>query len=384
MAVPKISMKNLISSAPQAQEIYQLKARIDELEAELNQSRSIAIQPQLKDELEARVEELTQQLAAGSGEHEIAIALIDPDPNQPRKSFPEAVVRERAESLKRHGQQTPIILIPRSTGRYTLFEGELRTRGATLLGWEKIRVVFLPEAMLPTQDEILERQLVTSIHSSRINDLDLAETIVRLLSHRHPSLGPETIPRLLLSALYQLDRSGQLSELEQIRIADEATQQQWLTDLNLREPDEQNVLALLLWLQLNPNSIKAHVFPLLNLPNDLKQAIREAGIESSKARELNKLSAESLGVDNDCATALRSQVIQKVVQEKLSLSQIKTLVKDTLTQQASPTKPADHQIAKTVKRIETIGIDGLEAAQLKEVRQALQKKLKEIDALLRK
>jgi len=384
VAVPKISMKNLISSAPQAQEIYQLKARIDELEAELNQSRSIAIQPQLKDELEARVEELTQQLAAGSGEHEIAIALIDPDPNQPRKSFPEAVVRERAESLKRHGQQTPIILIPRSTGRYTLFEGELRTRGATLLGWEKIRVVFLPEAMLPTQDEILERQLVTSIHSSRINDLDLAETIVRLLSHRHPSLGPETIPRLLLSALYQLDRSGQLSELEQIRIADEATQQQWLTDLNLREPDEQNVLALLLWLQLNPNSIKAHVFPLLNLPNDLKQAIREAGIESSKARELNKLSAESLGVDNDCATALRSQVIQKVVQEKLSLSQIKTLVKDTLTQQASPTKPADHQIAKTVKRIETIGIDGLEAAQLKEVRQALQKKLKEIDALLRK
>ena len=34
------------------------------------------------------------------------------------------------------------------------------------------------------------------------------------------------------------------------------------------------------------------------------------------------------------------------------------------------------------KRIETISIDGLEATQLKEVRQALHKKLKEIDALL--
>ena len=384
MAAPKISMKNLISSAPQAQEIYQLKARIDELEAELNQSRSIAIQPELKDELEARIEELTHQLAAGSGEHEIKLALIDSDPAQPRKSFPEAVVRERAESLRRHGQQTPIILIPRSTGRYTLFEGELRTRGATLLSWEKIRAVFLPEAMLPSQDEVLERQLVTSIHSSRINDLDLAETIVRLLSHRHPTLEPESIPRLLQSALYQLDRSGQLSELEQIRTADEPTQQQWLSALNLKEPNEQKVLVLLLWLQLNPNSIKAHVFPLLSLPDDLKQAIREVGIESSKARELNKLSAESLGVDNDRAAEIRSQMIQKIVEEKLSLSQIKTLVKDTLAQQSPSLAPANRQVTKTVKRIETLSVDGLETAQIREVRQALQKKLKEIDTLLRK
>lgn len=384
MVVPKISMKNLISSAPQAQEIYQLKARIDELEAELSQSRSHAVHPDLKDELEARVEELTHQLAAGSGEHEIEIRLVDPDPDQPRKSFPQSVVQERAESLRRHGQQTPVILIPRSTGRYTLFEGELRTRGATLLGWEKIRAVLLPEEMLPSQDEVLERQLVTSIHSSRINDLDLAETIVRLLSHRHPTLEAESIPRLLQSALYQLDRSGQLPELEQIRIGDETSQQQWLSALKLKEPDEQKVLALLLWLQLNPNSIKAHVFPLLNLPDDLKQAIRQAGIESSKARELNKLSAEALGVDGDRALEIRSQIVQEVVEEKLSLSQIKTLVKDTLSQQTPSTNPANQQLAKAVKRIESITVNGLEATQLKEVRQALQKKLKEIDALLRK
>ena len=375
-------MKNLISSAPQAQEIYQLKARIDELEAELSESRSTAVDLGLQDELEARVEELTHQLAAGSGEHEIEIVLIDPDPDQPRKSFPQSVVQERAESLRRYGQQTPIILIPRSTGRYTLFEGELRTRGATLLGWEKIRAVFFLEETLPSQDEVLERQLVTSIHSSRINDLDLAETIVRLLAHRHPTLEAETIPRLLQSALYQLERSGQLSELEQIRIADEAAQQQWLSALYFKNPDEQKILSLLLWLQLNPNSIKAHVFPLLNLPDDLKQAVQEAGIETSKVRELSKLSAGALGVDDDYATELRLQMVQKVVEEKLSLSQVKTLVKDMLSHQTS-TDPISQQIAKAVKRIETISLDGLAAAQLKEVRQALQRKVKEVDALLR-
>jgi len=377
-------MKNLISSAPQAQEIYQLKAKIDELETELKQSRSKAAPSGLKEELETRVEELTRQLTAVSGEHEIAIALIDPDPDQPRKSFPQSVVQERVESLRRHGQQTPIILIPRSTGRYSLFEGELRTRGATLLGWEKLRAVFLLEDLLPSRDEVLERQLITSIHSSRINDLDLAETTVRLLAHRHPTLEAENIPRLLQSALYQLERSGQLSELEQIRIADESTQQQWLSDLNLKDSDEQKVLALLLWLQLNPNSAKAHVFPLLNLPDDLKQAIRQVGIEPSKARELNKLSAESLGVTDDNALKIRSQMLQKVVGEKLSLSQIKTLVKDTLSQPDPAINLANQQISKTVKRIETISVEGLESAHLREVRQALQKKLKEIDVLLRK
>ena len=383
MVAPKISMKNLISSAPQAQEIYQLKAKIDELEAALSESRSTAMDSELQDELEARVAELTQQLAAGSGEHEIKIALIDPDPDQPRKSFPQSAVQERAESLRRHGQQTPIILIPRATGRYTLFEGELRTRGATLLGWEQIRAVFLPEAMLPPQDEVLERQLVTSIHSSRLNDLDLAETIVRLLAHRHPTLEAEAIPRLLQSALYQLDRSGRLSELEPIRIADEGSQQQWLSALYLKEPDEGRILALLLGLQLHPNSVKAHVFPLLNLPNDLKQAIREAGIETSKVRELSKLSAGALGIDEDHAAELRSQLVQRVANEKLSLSQIKTLVKNMLSQHSPSTDPASQQIAKAVKRIETISIDKLATAQLKEVRQALQRKVKEIDAALR-
>jgi ParB family transcriptional regulator, chromosome partitioning protein len=384
VAAPKITMKNLISSAPQAQEIYQLKAKIDELEAELKQSRSDVVPSDLKEELETRIEELTRQLTAVSGEHEIAIALIDPDPDQPRKSFPQSVVQERAESLRRHGQQTPIILIPRSTGRYSLFEGELRTRGATLLGWEKLRAVFLLEDLLPSQDEVLERQLITSIHSSRINDLDLAETIIRLLAHRHPTLEAENIPRLLQSALYQLDRSGQLSELEQIRIANEVTQQQWLSALNLKDPDEQKVLALLLWLQLNPNSAKAHVFPLLNLPDDLKQAIRQVGIEPSKARELNKLSSEFLGVTEDNALKIRSQMLQKVIEEKLSLSQIKALVKDTLSQPEPTTDIANQQMSKMVKRIETISIEGLESTHLREVRQALQKKLKEIDAILRK
>jgi ParB family transcriptional regulator, chromosome partitioning protein len=384
VAAPKITMKNLISSAPQAQEIYQLKAKIDELEAELKQSRSNVGSSDLKEELETRVEELTRQLTAVSGEHEIAIALIDPDPDQPRKSFPQSVVQERAESLRRHGQQTPIILIPRSTGRYSLFEGELRTRGATLLGWENLRAVFLQESLLPSQDEVLERQLITSIHSSRINDLDLAETIVRLLVHRHPTLEAENIPRLLQSALYQLDRSGQLSDLEQIRIANESTQQQWLSDLNLKDSDEQKILALLLWLQLNPNSVKAHVFPLLNLPDDLKQAIRQVGIEPSKARELNKLSSEFLGGTDDNALKIRSQILQKVIEEKLSLSQIKTLVKDTFSQPDPTINVANQQMSRMVKRIETIRIDGLESADLKEVRQALQKKLKEIDAVLRK
>lgn len=383
MVAQKISMKNLISSAPQAQEIYQLKARVEELEAELSQVRSGSIDLELKDELETRIQELTNHLVSSNGEHEIEIALIDPDPEQPRKSFPQSVIQERAESLKRHSQLTPIIVIPNPSGRYTLFEGELRTKGAMLLGWKTIRAVFLTEELLPAKDEVLERQLVTSIHSTRINDLDLAEAIVSLLLHRHPHLNPERIPRLLQSALYQLDKAKKLSDLERIRIADQDTQQQWLSTLALKDADEKIVLEMLLWLQLNPNSIKAHVFPLLNLQIDLKQTIRQEGLESSKARELSKLSSELLKTDDKQALTIRTQTTQKVVQEKLSVSQTKALVRELLRQNVNDaSSSSDPHTTRTIKQIEGISVEAMEASQLKEIRKALQKKLKEIDTLL--
>jgi ParB family transcriptional regulator, chromosome partitioning protein len=384
MAAPKIAMKNLISTAPQAQEIYNLKNRIEELESELSQFKSDEIRSDIKEQLEEKIKELTNQLSIASGEHEIEVSQIDADNNQPRKSFPKNIIKERAESLLRHGQQTPIIVIPEANGRYTLFEGELRKRAAEKLGWNSLKSVFLPKYLVPEKNELLERQLITSIHSTRLNDLDLAETIIQLLKNRHPHIEHQKIPRLLQSALYQVGRNGKLSELEAIRTAEAKIQSDWIFANSFRDPDEQVVIEIILWLQLNPNSIKAHVFPLLSLPDDLKQAIRQEGLETSKVRELSKISSDRLNLSFEDVSKIRSNEIHEAISNGYSLQQIRARVGQIL-QQHNPeqihSKNGKH--SKAVEVLQRLDLITLESENLKELQMVLKQKLKELNQLIK-
>ncbi len=386
MAAPKpVGMKQLFGEAGQSHQVHQLKSRVEELETELTQLRSGALDPQEKAALEQQIEELTSQLAATGGTHEINLNLIDPDPNQPRATFPKPLVQERAESLRRHGQKTPIIVVPQPDGRYILFEGELRWRAATLLGWKTLKAVFLLEETVD-EENIFEGQLVTSIHSQKLHDLDLAAALIRLITHRYPYFENQekTIPKTLKAAIRRFERSGQLSELSEIRIANHEEQQQWLESVGFKQAEEQDIFGVLLGLQLHPVSISNNIFPLLDLPEDLKQVIKAEGLESSKARELSKLTAEQLEVSETKARTIRAEVTEKVIREKLSLSQIKALVKDTLKQHqtTNPTTKQPRIAEKTIKAIQSIELQEIEQDQLEGLRQALKNKLQEIEKMM--
>lgn len=67
--------------------------------------------------------------ADAAGVREIPIDLIDPDPEQPRKTFDQAKLLELAESIKAHGIIQPVVL--RTAGdRFELIAGERRWRAA--------------------------------------------------------------------------------------------------------------------------------------------------------------------------------------------------------------------------------------------------------------
>lgn len=69
--------------------------------------------------------------ADAAGVREIPIELIDPDPEQPRKTFDQAKLIELAESIKAHGIIQPVVL--RTAGdRFELIAGERRWRAAAL------------------------------------------------------------------------------------------------------------------------------------------------------------------------------------------------------------------------------------------------------------
>ena len=386
MASPKpIGMKQLFSEAGQSQQIHQLKEQIEELEAELAQLRSGMLNAKEKAVLEQQIKDLTDQLAYSSGVHEIELQRIKPDPDQPRQTFPPYQVTERAESLRRNGQKTPIVLIQGPHEEYTLFDGELRWRAAQLIGWNTLKAVLLPKEQILAAESVFEGQLVTSIHSQKLHDLDLATSLVKLIVYKYPDLEErlDEIPKILNSGITQLRRGQKHLELNQIRLAGQTDQLEWLETAGFKKIEELEVIAVLLGLQLNPISINNNIFPLISLAEDLKQVIRQEGLESSKARELNKLSALQLSVDEAKALVLRKEITQKVIQEKLSLGEIKRLVNDTLAQYCSKKINQANKIIKLSKTIQDFQVQTADKEGLMSLQQTLLDKLAEIQQALK-
>src|SRR5919198_2709135 len=63
---------------------------------------------------------------------QIPVALIDPNPRQPRASFDEAGLGELADSVRERGVLQPVLVRPLPGGRYELVAGERRLRAAKL------------------------------------------------------------------------------------------------------------------------------------------------------------------------------------------------------------------------------------------------------------
>src|SRR3989442_14482773 len=67
------------------------------------------------------------------GLEQVLLSLIDPNPSQPRRAFPEEGLRELADSIRASGVVQPI-MVRRANGRYQLVVGEPRWRGAPPFG----------------------------------------------------------------------------------------------------------------------------------------------------------------------------------------------------------------------------------------------------------
>src|SRR5512133_1613190 len=69
---------------------------------------------------------------------DINLALIDPDPRQPRHHYDENALQELAASMQANGLMQAITLRPVGD-RYVIVGGHRRVRAALALGWKTIR-----------------------------------------------------------------------------------------------------------------------------------------------------------------------------------------------------------------------------------------------------
>lgn len=127
--------------------------------------------------LEALLGPMTRDQAEAEGAlRELPLAAIDPNPYQPRREFEPQALQELAASIAASGLLQPVIVRPRSNGRYELIAGERRLRAVQQLGWQK-----LPAVVKQVDDRsLLTLALIENLQRDELSPMDEARGYERL------------------------------------------------------------------------------------------------------------------------------------------------------------------------------------------------------------
>jgi ParB family chromosome partitioning protein len=102
---------------------------------------------------------------------EIPLALIDPNPHQPRATMDAAGIRELAASIKASGILQPVIVRAVMDGRYQLIAGHRRTQAAKIAGLERIPAIVRHDS---TDERQAEWALIENIQRADLNAIERA------------------------------------------------------------------------------------------------------------------------------------------------------------------------------------------------------------------
>jgi ParB family chromosome partitioning protein len=108
---------------------------------------------------------------------ECDVDRIQPNPYQPRRDFPENEMVELADSVKVQGILQPLLVRASGDG-YELIAGERRLRAAKMAGLFKVPVIIKDIK----DTELLELSIVENIQRQDLNAMEEAEAYLRLLT----------------------------------------------------------------------------------------------------------------------------------------------------------------------------------------------------------
>ena len=212
---------------------------------------------------------------------------------QPRRYFDPEKLSQLVQSVKEHGILQPL-LVRAVNGEYELVAGERRLRAAKEAGLTKVPIITKELSDLQT----LQIALLENLQREDLNPVEETEGILELLC-------------------IELD----VNSSEVISILNQAANAK-KRNLDLTENVSRQLEIVGLVLQgvgrFTAESFRTSRLPLLNLPDDVLEILRQGQLEYTKARAIAKLKDDGE----------RRELLHKVLNENLSLSEIKQLVKE--------------------------------------------------------
>jgi ParB family chromosome partitioning protein len=233
--------------------------------------------------------------------------------SQPRRYFDPRAMDELLGSIQRHGILQPLLVRPLGddqAGEYEIVAGERRYRAAREVGLAKVPVVVRKMG----DEEAVQYALLENLQREDLNPVEETEGILRLIA-----LGLEKDVEEVISLLYKMQNS----------VRHQARREASLVTHNVMGNSEEEVvlgifdgLGIMTWESFVNNRL-----PLLNLPDDILQALRSGRIAYTKARAIARLKDEKE----------RKAVLREAIAQDLSLAVIRNRVSALLAKQAPPT-----------------------------------------------
>ena len=113
-----------------------------------------------------------------SSQATLRLSLIEPNKEQPRKTFDQVALQELAKSIEQNGLINPILVRPMDDGTYQLVSGERRWRASRIAGKTEI-----PVTIREMSDEMaMQISLIENLQREDLNPIEEAEGLQLFIS----------------------------------------------------------------------------------------------------------------------------------------------------------------------------------------------------------
>jgi len=143
----------------------------DSVVARPNPAQNMNVEPQMRDNSSNMPREEGQRV------QEIPISSIERNPHQPRTNFDHGDLEDLISSIRDHGVLQPIIVTPKADGSFQLIAGERRLRASTIAGLKTIPAL-VREA---TELQKLELAIIENVQRANLNPIEEARAYQRLV-----------------------------------------------------------------------------------------------------------------------------------------------------------------------------------------------------------
>lgn len=126
--------------------------------------------------LDALFEQNAQEDLGSAAAVKLRISDIEPNKDQPRKTFDQGALEELADSISKNGVLQPLLVRPMTDGTYQLVAGERRWRASRMAGLTEVPVVIREMS----DDQAMTFALIENLQREDLNPIEEAEGL-RLL-----------------------------------------------------------------------------------------------------------------------------------------------------------------------------------------------------------